>query len=495
MSIRYIFLISLVILFEYSYLTEPILDKEYFKKNLKIHKITGEFKEGRIDQRVFILFKTKKMPQLEGISSFTIKKQDPEYDRIYEITTKCVQSDFILDDLMSVICDINYKDKEWDSLLIYNDYVLGGNYDIINLRYFDEDIKQNSLLYIKEDDTKKEEKFIKDVNPKAIEGGEIGIFYDDYDCIERGFIVLEDKNKIKRKFKSNAICQDYWFNNIYYIYQTFSLEEFIHPGKYKIISIGKYILKNKNDKNKEFYVELLEDIQNLIKVEGEFYNEKEQKLILHFTNNTLVKGNYFTDMYLEDIKTGKIYDPKFEKLNIAEYDRIIKINVILNFSKIPAGTYYLNYIYKKRKYEKVKAITIKEREIPDYKLVLGSCKLETKDNPFCDISIYSESNNKPTNMEYLLMKKEKGDNKIHKVNINKCQKIKENVDNSEYTLRCSISSIEFKAYYPPSMYQKYEYFIVKEYKINGKIFQAEYEEAFGPLGYYRIIVKSDVYFE
>lgn len=60
MSIRYIFLISLVILFEYSYLTKPILDKEYFKKNLKIHKITGEFKEGRIDQRVFILFKTKK---------------------------------------------------------------------------------------------------------------------------------------------------------------------------------------------------------------------------------------------------------------------------------------------------------------------------------------------------------------------------------------------------------------------------------------------------
>jgi len=46
MSLRYIFLISLVILFEYSYLTEPILDMEYFKKNLKIYKITGEFKEG-----------------------------------------------------------------------------------------------------------------------------------------------------------------------------------------------------------------------------------------------------------------------------------------------------------------------------------------------------------------------------------------------------------------------------------------------------------------
>lgn len=65
----------------------------------------------------------------------------------------------------------------------------------------------------------------------------------------------------------------------------------------------------------------------------------------------------------------------------------------------------MNYIYKKRKYEKLKAITIKERETPDYKLVLGSCKLETKDYPFCDISIYSENDNKPTNMEYLLMKK------------------------------------------------------------------------------------------
>jgi len=50
---------------------------------------------------------------------------------------------------------------------IYSNYVLGGNYDIINLRYFDEDIKQNSLLYIKEDDTKKEEKFIKDEKSKS----------------------------------------------------------------------------------------------------------------------------------------------------------------------------------------------------------------------------------------------------------------------------------------------------------------------------------------
>ena len=50
---------------------------------------------------------------------------------------------------------------------IYSNYVLGGNYDIINLRCFDEDIKQNSLLYIKEDDTKKEEKFIKDEKSKS----------------------------------------------------------------------------------------------------------------------------------------------------------------------------------------------------------------------------------------------------------------------------------------------------------------------------------------
>ncbi len=75
MYLRYIFLISLVILFEYSYLTEPILDKEYFKKNLKIYKVAGVFKEGKINQRVFILFKTKKIPQFEGISSFTIKKK------------------------------------------------------------------------------------------------------------------------------------------------------------------------------------------------------------------------------------------------------------------------------------------------------------------------------------------------------------------------------------------------------------------------------------
>ena len=227
----------------------------------------------------------------------------------------CVQTDILLDDLISVKCDITYRDEECD-YRSYDHYVLGGNYDIINLRYFDEDIKQNSLLYIKEDDTKKEEKFIKDVNPKAIEGSEIGIYFDNDDCIPDGFIVLEDKNKIKRKFKANTMCKDYWFNNLYYQYQTFSLREFIHPGKYKIISIGNYILKKKYDKTKEFYIEILEDIQKLIKIEGETYKEKEQKLFLHFTNNTILKGNCFTDLYLEDIKTGKIYDPQYEKLDI-----------------------------------------------------------------------------------------------------------------------------------------------------------------------------------
>jgi hypothetical protein len=492
MSLRYIFLISLVILFEYSYLTEPIVDKEYFKKNLKINKIIGEFKEGIIDdQKVFILFKTKKIPQSEGISSFTIKKKDPEYDIVYEFKTNCVQTDILLDDLISVKCDITYRDKEWDSRISYNHshYVLGGNYDIINLRYFDEDIKQNSLLYIKEDDTKKEEKFIKDVNPKAIEGSEIGIYFDNDDCIPDGFIVLEDKNKIKRKFKASTMCQDYWFNNLYYQYQTFSLREFIHPGKYKIISIGNYNLKKKNDKTKEFYIEILEDIQKLIKIEGETYNEKGVELTLHFTNNTLLKGNDFTAMYLEDIKTGKIYDPKFEKLNIGNYDETI-IKVILNFRNIPVGTYFLNYIYKKRKYEKIITITIKERESADYKIVKGNCAIETKDNPYCDFSFYSESNNKPINLEYLLIMKEHGSNVIHKINIKKCQKFNEDIDESEYTLRCTISSIEFNAYYPPKIYGNYMYFTLEEYKINDNIFSAG-----GPLGPYRFKIKTDNYFK
>ena len=62
------------------------------------------------------------------------------------------------------------------------------------------------------------------------------------------------------------------------------------------------------------------------------------KLILHFTNDTLLKGNEFTDMYLEDIKTGNIYDPKFEKLDIRTYDKITTIKVFLNFGNIPVGT-------------------------------------------------------------------------------------------------------------------------------------------------------------
>ena len=98
-----------------------------------------------------------------------------------------------------------YIIKTKNGIRLYNDYVLGGNYDIINLKYFDEDIKQNSLLYIKEDDREKQEKFIKGVNPQAIEGSEIGIYYENSFYIPKGFLVLEDKNSIRRKVKSNTI--------------------------------------------------------------------------------------------------------------------------------------------------------------------------------------------------------------------------------------------------------------------------------------------------
>lgn len=199
-------------------------------------------------------------------------------------------------------------------------------------------------------------------------------------------------------------------------------------------------------------------------------------------------------MYLEDIKTGKIYDPKYEKLDIRNYNETI-IKVILNFRNIPIGTYFMNYIYKKRIYKKLKTITIKERETASYKIVTGSCKIERKDNPYCNFSFYSESNNKPINLEYLLIEKENGDKAIHKINIKKCQKVKEKIDEAEYTLRCTISSIEFKSYYPPSIYQNYEYFILKEYKINDNIFPAEYENIYGALGYYRFQIKADEYFK
>lgn len=219
------------------------------------------------------------------------------------------------------------------------------------------------------------------------------------------------------------------------------------------------------------------------------------KLILHFTNDTLLKGNEFTDMYLEDIKTGNIYDPKFEKLDIRTYDKITTIKVFLNFGNIPVGTYYLNYIYKKRKYEKPKTITTKERETAYYKIDKGSCTIETKDNPYCDFQIYSKSNTKPINLEYSLTRKENGDNTNHKINIKKCQVVKENKDESEYTLRCTIGSIEFKSYFYPSIYETYKYFILKEFKINDNIFPGECENFDSWFGYYRFLIKSDEYFK
>jgi hypothetical protein len=65
MSLKFIFLILLVFLFEYSHLSKSMLEEEVSRKNLKIFKILAVLEEFAEKERVFFLFQTEKIPLME----------------------------------------------------------------------------------------------------------------------------------------------------------------------------------------------------------------------------------------------------------------------------------------------------------------------------------------------------------------------------------------------------------------------------------------------
>ena len=140
----------------------------------------------------------------------------------------------------------------------------------------------------------------------------------------------------------------------------------------------------------------------------------------------------------------------------------------------------MNYIYKKRKYEKIKSISIKERDTVPYRMLKGQCNiLKGEDNQNCVFSFYSEGN-KVTNLDYLLIPRLINDDQNSKIYPRDC-KVKE----AEYTLRCIIDleNINIKA-------SQYSYFYLKEYKINGNIFTSEDYRPSSRIGPYSFQIKN-----
>ena len=145
----------------------------------------------------------------------------------------------------------------------------------------------------------------------------------------------------------------------------------------------------------------------------------------------------------------------------------------------------MNYIYKKRKYEKIKTISIKERETVSYRILKGQCNIQKGvDNQKCVFSFYSEGN-KVTNLDYLLIPRLINDDKNSKIYPKDCKIISENIEEVEYTLRCIIdlADINIKA----SIYSE---FYLKEYKINGNIFTSENYREGSRIGTYSFKIRN-----
>lgn len=136
----------------------------------------------------------------------------------------------------------------------------------------------------------------------------------------------------------------------------------LEPGKYKVIDILFY--NGENDFEfiniKKFLTfDVKEDILQLKRVYGEAHNEKFNIMGLIFQDVVYIK--YFSKFFIRNKQTNKDYeiDYKFESsITHASADE----KIIFDFTNIPTGEYYVNFIYKRHKHINSVVINIKQKE-------------------------------------------------------------------------------------------------------------------------------------
>ena len=152
--------------------------------------------------------------------------------------------------------------------------------------------------------------------------------------------------------------------------------------------------------------------------------------------NKKVNSSLFSDFYLTDSKLNtSIYHINF-KFNESFYNS--SIYCLFNFKRIPIGTYYINYIYKNKKYVTNITLTVEEKEIWDENELINVYAnfKRHEDNQVAFFSIYGK--NKYTNLTYIVLND--GFSKINVLQTSGCEIIYYNKSyKNKYDLRCSLN--------------------------------------------------------
>ena len=422
MSLK-IFFISLLLFLSvfHSSLSRKTSDLLQIKNytNIKILHANGFLYEFRPNQKLyFIVQGTINSSEIRNIT--LISKDN---SKLYSPEINCQPRDDYYDYL---------KDNKTYFCCILNlTYMKRGNYSIKYFYYKNEKINDDeTLLEIKE--KKKEVIELIEVKTKGFEhiaNQNVILTFRNNDTNYShitGLDIESDKTYLYVPIKCPEKGME---NNSVLCLANFTYAE---SNKYYMKYIVYYAIPVNVEENVSFYINRH---LKLLNATGEAYPNNTSSFNLIF--NKKVNSSLFSDFYLSDTKLNtSIYHINF-KFNASFYNS--SFDCMFNFENIPIGTYYLNYIYKNKRYVTNLTLTVEEKEIwYENELINVYANFKRhEDNQVAFFSFYGK--NKYNNLTYIVLND--GYSKINVLQTSGCEIVYFNNASykRKYDLRCSLN--------------------------------------------------------
>ena len=265
----------------------------------------------------------------------------------YKIPLNCIKAE---DQVLSVLvtCDIDLSRVPLGTYLI-------SKFNYTNITYI-----SNTFIKIKEIDIKKISEIKLDKIECMKQYGCIKEYGLDTNPVRFHFtqgveykklvaIKIEDKNKNEYKVKFGSCVPDmdyYVLNHIVYCNPDIKYK----AGAYKVIYVqyeNELILPS----TEEIFLNIAED--NLaLKYAYQAHGRKEcagklNSIFFYFKEDSS-NGIYLSKIFFTNLKTKKVYEPRFEFPYEPENSGGYYIELIFDFFGMPPGKYYIDYVYKNK---------------------------------------------------------------------------------------------------------------------------------------------------
>jgi hypothetical protein len=386
--------------------------------NVKILNAYGFIYEFKNNQKLHLI--AKDTINSSEINNITLSSKNDS--KIYKPKTICHPKDDYFDYLN--------ENKTYFYCILDLTNIKRGNYSLEYFYYKNIKINDgNTLIEIKE--KKKEVIELIQVNTKGFEhiaNQNVILTFRNNDTNYSKITGLDIENN-KSYLYIPIKCPEKGFkNNSVLCLANFTYAE---SARYYMKYIVYYAIPVNVEENVSFYINRH---LKLLKITGEANTNDTSSFNLIF--NKKVNTSLFSDFYLTDTKLNtSIYHINF-KFNASFYNS--SIFCLFNFKRIPIGTYYLNYIYKNKKYMTNITLTVEEKEIWDENELLNVYAnfKRHEDNQVAYFSFYGK--NKNSNLTYVVLND--GYSRINVLQTFGCEIIYYNNSyKNKYDLRCNLN--------------------------------------------------------